>query len=120
MAIPTSHQTDDLARTIEFKKALVHLRGKSAGVIEVPIFIGYPSDLHCDLDELSLHVEGEQRLLRPIAREHSDGQLRLMYLSNHVRKTGQLPLALQLHWGDSLDDETGGMELLFRETTKDR
>ncbi len=115
MANSTFPQAEEPPRTIEFRKALVHLKGRSAGEIEVPIFVGYSRDLDCDLGELFLRVEGEPRLLRPMAREYLDGKVRLRYFSKHVQETGKLPGELQLHWGGTLDDDAGGMILLFRE-----
>jgi hypothetical protein len=106
--------SDHLARTIEFQTALVHISGEFAGVIEVPIFVGQSSMLHSDLEELTLQLEGEPHLLRPVRREYFAGQLRLMYFSKHLHETRRMPSALQLHWGESAHEDSCGMELLFK------
>ena len=116
MAIDSS---DHLARTIEFQTALVHVRGDLAGAIEVPIFVGQSSMLHSDLEELALEVPGEAQPLRPVRREYFAGQLRLMYFSKHIQDTRRMPSTLQLHWGESVHEDSCGMELLFKSADRE-
>ena len=117
MAIDSS---DHMARTIEFQTAVVHLTGELAGAIEVPIFVGQRNLLHSELEDLALQVDGESRLLRPVRREYFAGLLRLLYFSQHLRETRQLPGSLQLHWGESHSQDTCGMELMFKEAPSSR
>ena len=97
--------------TIEIGTAEVHLAGKFAGMIEVPLIIQDLRQLDADLDELFLQVEGETHLLRPAGRVYFNNELRLTFYSKHVRKTAHLPQSIQLHWGDCLDHDQGGMRM---------
>jgi hypothetical protein len=106
--------TDSLARTVEFKTATVHLLGDYAGAIEVPVFVGLGNPLHAELDDLCLSVEGEERPLRPVRREYFAGQLRLMFFSNHIRLTRELPTSIQICWEHTLGEDSPGMELVFQ------
>lgn len=106
---------DQLARTIEIQTATVHLSGEFGGAVEVPIYLGRRDEKCSELEELLLHVEGEEELLHPIRREFFCGRLRLMYFSESIQKTRRLPSGLQLCWSPSEDHQgANGMELSFR------
>lgn len=100
-----------LPSTIEIKPARVHIAGKDAGVIEVPIVFNHSADLDCGLDELTLQLEGDEEFLRPAGRVYFDGGLQLTFFSRQVRKTNRLPRSLQLHWGDPGKKGGYGMDL---------
>ncbi|MCA9071194.1 MAG: hypothetical protein KDA84_19840 [Planctomycetaceae bacterium] len=106
--------SDQLARTIEIQTAIIYLRGESAGVIEVPIYVGRPDRAQREMEQLLLRVDGEDQLLHSIRREYFCGRLRLMYFSKAIQKTRRLPRALQLCWNPSDEnDQSNGMELAF-------
>jgi len=105
-----------LAPTIEIGFAVVHLMGKQAGMVEVPIFLRGQDAGSCDLDKLLLEVDGETQPLTPIRSEYSGGRLRLMYDSRGIRDSGRLPDGLRLLWGFHRSQEAVdfGMELRFK------
>ncbi len=113
----TLHATDHLARTVEFQAARIHLTGDYAGMIEVPIFVGSTGAFCCDIDELTLRVEGEANRLRPAGQEYFAGQLKLTYFSHAIRASGKLPAAVQIQWGESAEEDSFGMQLLFQEAS---
>jgi len=111
---------DRLARTVEIQAARVHLRGPYAGAIEVPIYVG--DNKHCgfELEDFFLEIDGEAECLRPARRELFNGQLRFLFISEHIRETKRLPKEMQLHWGEMPCERSGGMTLEFHESDDDR
>lgn len=114
MSINLSNAVD---RTIEIRPALIHVTGKQAGWVEVPILLRNRDYRDCDLDELYLEIDGEETPLEPLRREFFDGQLRLMFFSPILKQSGQLPREIQLYWGchSSSEEDRCGMALSFRE-----